>query len=275
MRARAFTLRDGWPDKLKGMRSTEETMDAIDVIEVQSRAVKSQPSEQISFSNPLKTDEELAESFDALAHDLEGLDDWLSDIGKKQGMSLAQVKAEIVRGNDWDNCFANFQRFCDSKKPKNEPQTEKQPTDEPQAENAPQATTSNESDKTNTPAWSWLESPILERYSADKREILKQAAERKGLEVSGMKPGQVHKLLCQRAQGDFEDAKLVPTPPHGQAFSESDIDVVAELNELWVNGDPACKDYANDECNVLNQKEAMAKAAAWVRAYREFERNNQ
>ena len=252
MRARSFTLRDGWPDILKGMHSVEEMMDAVDVIEVKGRTVESKPqsSEQIEHINPMVSDEELAERFDnettGVADYINELDAWLLKIAQTQNMTLIQAKAEVMRENDLENCLKSFAEHMEANKPKEQaPEAKEEPKPEPE------------------PIWNPEEALPMQRYTPDKAEILKARALELGIDVKGKLPREVHTAI------------LVATKPQEEAV---DPETHERFNQLWVACSKMAKQYASDEMalkttiNGYTQppKERMAE---WIKLVEDYEAN--
>jgi hypothetical protein len=63
-------------------------------------------------------------------------------------------------------------------------------------------------ERSSDPApWDPLKAEVQQRYPADKAAILKETAEKCGLNVKGKLPKEVHQLLLQSAKGDREEIK--------------------------------------------------------------------
>jgi len=229
MRARSFTLRDGWPDKLKGMHSAEEMADAVQVVNMQATGTRTEAGQQITeYTNPMLTDADLAAQCDDHVRPDAAMNQWIEImIGQRQGLNLEQCKAEIVRSNDIQRCQDAYRQHVarEAEKAKAAPETSNHNSMQPDASTTEEAPGGPAEPKKDEPQWDPLTSDIQQRYPADKASILKAKAEELGIDVKGKLPREVHQAICAAAQGiTMEDvAKLggQTTEPDSPATSES------------------------------------------------------
>lgn len=68
---------------------------------------------QLDDGGQVLSESDLTAAFDAQANPDANMNAWLEAIGKRGNMTLAQVKAEIIRDNDIDNCMANYKKHME------------------------------------------------------------------------------------------------------------------------------------------------------------------
>jgi len=202
MRARSFTLRDGWPDKLKGMHSAEEMADAVEVVQMKAVQRSDDTTQFAAATNPMLTDADLAAQFDEQVKPDAAMNQWIEImIGQRQGLNLEQCKSEIIRGNDVQRCQDAYRQHVarEAEKAKAAPETSNHNSMQPDASTAEDAPGGPA--KKDEPQWDPLTSDIQQRYPADKAAILKAKAEELGIDVKGKLPKEVHQAICAAAQG--------------------------------------------------------------------------
>ncbi len=186
MRARSFTLRDGWPDKLKGMRSMEEMIDATDVINV---TASSSRIEDIH----VKTDVEWAADFDAASQNLD-MDDWLMIGAKQKGVSLEAMKAEIAKAGEVAECVAAYRKHLEA-------QDAKAKVEAKAKEEAPKGQPENDQDQEEAVPWYPMKADVQQRYRDNQKQALRELAMARKMPFDGKDYPGLHKQLLADAQG--------------------------------------------------------------------------
>jgi len=193
MRARSFTLRDGWPDKLKGMHSAEEMADAVEVVQMKAVQQSDDTTQYTVSVNPMLTDADLAKQFDEQVKPDAAMDNWIGImIGQRQGLTLEQCKAEIVRSNDVQRCQDAYKQHLAREAEKAKTAQQEAPKEAEKADAEP---------KKDEPQWDPLTSDIQQRYQTDKAAILRAKAEEMGIDVTCKLGRQVHQEIIAAAQG--------------------------------------------------------------------------
>lgn len=173
MRARSLTLRDGWQDALKGMASGDEMADG----ELSETPINVTPQDVLITHKQLE---------DALGPDTryDGKDNddmSLYDMTKNKVVNSVVVPPEdtTVVQSEPDPTPA------ESPKPVNEvPKQNVTPPKQPLKDSSAEG-------------WDPYSNEPMKRYTPDKRDILIDEAERKGIEIKGKTPRQVHLELLQ------------------------------------------------------------------------------
>jgi hypothetical protein len=192
MRARSFTLRDGWPDKLKGMHSAEEMSDAVEVVQMKAVQQSDDTTQYTVTPNPMLTDADLAAQFDEQVKPDAAMNNWVEImIGQRQGLNLEQCKAEIVRSNDVQRCQDAYKQHV-AREAEKARAAQQEATKEPEKP--------KDEPKKEEP-WNPLTADLQQRYPADKAAILKTKADEMGIEVAGKLPKEVHQAILVAAQG--------------------------------------------------------------------------
>lgn len=121
MRARSWTLRDGFGDVLKGLRVAEEAMD-FDMELTQTAPGKYEPP-------PMEEPEPADDVFGGLAADIAGpeLETFLEETASKNKSSVEAVKTQAVE--HWDRFAKAYKKWAKSREQKPEP--EQKPTAPP------------------------------------------------------------------------------------------------------------------------------------------------
>jgi len=188
MRARSWTLRDGFGDVLKGLRVAEEVID-IGPQPDGHYGVDPSPEPAVMLD-----DNTLIENFyndvreAGFTH--EEVDGYLDVVSKFNDKTSVEVILEVMRGKDLET-FLN--RMTDYEVDNGQ---SKQAADE-------------------APIWDPRTEPILSRYSVEKKEALLSVAKELKLPESGKKPSELHEaiLTLQKQKSPPESSESSPEAP--------------------------------------------------------------
>lgn len=196
MRARAFTLRDGWPDILKGMHSAEEMMGESVVTLKQ---------------NDLGTYE--AGSEPAPSDDLKDKDTSLYT-QKAKPVEPVEVKPELVEPDPVDQENTKKESPAETSQPEQFRNSG--------GNSRPPAGVNLDGSKWEEPGpaekqepdWDPRKEPVMQRYVAEKAQAVKKAAEEIGISVAGLLPREVHqRLLDSLAKPEETPTEEEPKAP--------------------------------------------------------------
>jgi hypothetical protein len=234
MRARSWALRDTYGDVLKGIHITEEVMDYdLDLTKTDGGAYEAQEPAPPQFDTGpfyerfVRSDE---------------LDRYVELVAKAAGVTPEEVMHRVGPDKKESGEFARaFLKWAGETVPET-------PATAPVQD--------NEQQKPPVEAWNPYTAAPMGRYSADKAVVLKAEAEKRGMNVRGLLPREVH-------------TKLLVLDKPGAAMES-----MSRVNELWVSGNVHARNMA---CLAMKlppvdggfQRPTMGQAAEWCRQYDE------
>jgi hypothetical protein len=246
MRARSWALRDTFGDILKGMKITEEVMD-YDVDMVPDKKGTYKASAMPNYSMP-GDNAELAAQFDeALAEIPDGVKilEWFIKVAEASKMPLEAAKAEVIRTNDLDNCIANYR----AQLPK-----------EVNNVQSPDSGSNGPGDSGNEP-WNPETSELQQRYPEDKRQAIKECAERLGIDPRGKVASAIHAEILEAAKAKPDEKQLM---------------LLEKYNELWVSASKMAKNWAQVtmQPNLADgERPPEDRIGEWVQLVEEYAAN--
>jgi hypothetical protein len=174
MRARSFTLRDGWPDILKGMHSAEELVG--EVVELKENA---------SGSYEVKEEEKI-------------------DLGDKD-TSLYTKNVDNVDGKDNVQKARNPPAYNGPPEGYNMDGSKKAPKSAEISENGAENSADTEELVEPDPDWDPKTQPLLSRYYPAKKAKIELVANELGISIMNMKPVEAHQAIIDAVSAEISE----------------------------------------------------------------------
>lgn len=246
-RAATFFARTYCPEVLLGMQTREELMDVVELKQVAGGTYEPEPE--------LKTQAELVTEFESWigGDDMELCNQFLKGVASAQDMSVDEVKAQIVREDDFGNFSTHFKKW---RKEQNGSSNGESATDN----RVDGARVETDPDK---PEWNPATAPLQKAYHQKKQAILLIVADENGLETTG-KPADIHQRIIDHFAGN-----------NGGSGDEVSNDDLERFNDIFTQerGTPAFHyamgEVTGDEKNTFRPK--TEQIPDWLKAFDAFQ----